>query len=67
MMNSLIEYYNNIPYQLLVNAGLPTNFYGLSFDNRILFEFLLRDNAKLLDENKKLLEELDEAEGECCD
>jgi hypothetical protein len=39
------NYYQEIPWQLLENAGFPVNYYDLSFDQQRLIDFLIEDSA----------------------
>tara|TARA_Y100000593_G_C4256672_1_gene309984 strand:- start:624 stop:860 length:237 start_codon:yes stop_codon:yes gene_type:complete len=55
---NICEYYSLIPYQLLLNAGLPNNYYDLTIEQEFLFEYLLQDHARLLNANRKLEAEL---------
>tara|TARA_R110000824_G_scaffold99052_2_gene236017 strand:+ start:3482 stop:3700 length:219 start_codon:yes stop_codon:yes gene_type:complete len=57
MMN-VCEYFSSIPYQLLANVGIPSNYYALDIDQQFLFEHLLKEHARLLKENTLYQREL---------
>jgi len=57
-MTNVCEYFSLIPYQLLVNAGISSNYCDLNIDQQFLFEHLLKEHAKLLKENALYQREL---------
>ena len=61
---NVCEYFSLIPYQLLINAGMPSNYYDLDIDQQFLFEYLLKEGVLCQSELHSCHEYIEELEQE---